>query len=68
MSRVTCHVSHVTCNVSHVTCKKKINTNNKNCGASWRRVCFQRGLPRLVFTDLGLVIKKSENILKTNDN
>ena len=36
---VTCHVSHVTCHVSCVT---------QSVGASRWRVCYQRGLPRLV--------------------
>ena len=26
----------------------------QSVGASWWRVCFQRGLPRLVFMDFGL--------------
>ena len=58
----TCHVSHVTCHVSRVTChlshviflfyiyifflRKKIGQSG---GASRWRVCYQRGLPRLVF-------------------
>ena len=32
-------MSHVTCHVSLVTCG----------GACWRRVCYQQGLPRLVY-------------------
>ena len=51
-----CHVSHVTCHVSCVTCHmshviffffyvKKIGQSG---GASRWRVCYQRGLPRLV--------------------
>ena len=53
MSRVTCHVSRVTCHMSHVTCHKKniyiyIKKNGKSGGASRLRVCYQRGLPRLV--------------------
>ena len=47
-----CHVSRVTCHMSHVTCKKHIKTKNNNKlqsgGASRSRVCYQRGLPRLV--------------------
>ena len=54
VSCVTCHVSPVTCHVSPVTCNflffiffilKKIGQSG---GASCRRVCYQRGLPRLV--------------------
>ena len=49
MSRVTCHVSHVTCHMSRVTKKKKkLKKNGKSGGASRWRVCYQRGLPRLV--------------------
>ena len=40
VSCVTCPMSHVKCHMSHVTCG----------GASWLMVCYQRGLPRLVFT------------------
>ena len=53
VSRVTCHVSPVTCHMSHVSChvsfffclRKKIGQSG---GASRWRVCYQRGLPRLV--------------------
>ena len=57
VSRVTCHVSRVTCHVSHVTCHmscvtKKVfffvEKNGKSGEASRSRVCYQRGLPRLV--------------------
>ena len=56
-----CHVSHVTCHVSHVTCYlSHVNVFfvclffflqqkfGKSGGASRGRVCYQRGLPRLV--------------------
>ena len=53
VSLVTCHVSPVTCNVSNVFVflvlffiSKKIGQCD---GASQWRVCYQRGLPRLVF-------------------
>ena len=46
VSRVTCHMSPVTCHLSHVTCHKKIGQSGE---ASRWRVCYQRGLPRLVF-------------------
>ena len=46
MSHVACHMSHVTCHMSHVRKKKK---NGQCGGAYWTRVCYQRGLPRLVF-------------------
>ena len=62
VSRVTCHVTCVTCHVSPVTCKKKIEEKieekkfkkyhakkiGQSGGASRWRVCYQRGLPRLV--------------------
>ena len=50
VSRVTCHVSRVTYLVSHVwghMSQKKIYFLY-SVGASWWRVCYQRGLPRLV--------------------
>ena len=64
VSRVTCHLSHVTCHMSPVTChmfylfiyfyffslKKKLQSG----GASRWRVCYQRGLPRLVFPRFSL--------------
>ena len=54
LSHVTCHLSHVTCHMSHVTCQsylyhfKKIGQSG---GASWWRVCYQRSLPRLVYSN-----------------
>ena len=58
VSCVTCHVSRVTCHLSPVTCHFFLKHFNiylyiyffyfkKNGGASWWRVCYQRGLPRL---------------------
>ena len=64
VSCVMCHVSRVTCRMSknfflHDFIKKKIKLNKKKYlllekngqsgGASWWRVCYQRGLPRLVY-------------------
>ena len=60
MSHVTYHMSCVTCDLSHVTCFlllfvfliKNICPSEKNgqtFGASWLRVCYQRGLLNLVF-------------------
>ena len=55
---VTCQVSHVTCHVSHVTCHILrvicpifciFLFFGQSSRASWLRVCYQRGLPRLVF-------------------
>ena len=44
---VMCHVSRVTCNVSHVTFFSSFFLQS---GEAYRlRVCYQRGLPRLVF-------------------
>ena len=48
VSRVTCHVSPVTCNFYLF---KKIY-NWQHGGDSHWRVCYQRGLPRLVFKQL----------------
>ena len=65
MSRVTCHMSCVTCHMSHVAChiSKKIYSYflfvflysffRQGGGASWWRVCYQRGLPRLVYSSYG---------------
>ena len=59
MSHVTCHMPHVTYHVSHFLlvccyekkCKKKLYIyffRGQFGGPSWWRVCYQRGLPRLV--------------------
>ena len=53
-----CHVSHVTCYASQV--KKKIQhflslkKIGQYGGPSWCRVCYQWGLPRLVFNRPGV--------------
>ena len=51
VSRVTCHVSHVMCHVSLVTCHMSHVTlfffGQSGEAYCWR-VCYQRGLPRLV--------------------
>ena len=59
VSHVTCHVSRVTCHVSnvkiifflHFPLKKKFVYKHiwQSSEASWWRVFYQRGLPRLVF-------------------
>ena len=58
MSHVTCHVSQVTCHVSHVMCHIFISIYiflllpllfRKSGEARCWRVCYQRGLPCLVF-------------------
>ena len=63
MSCVTCHVSRVTCHVSPVTCHLSKNyffdiliyiffyvkKMGQSGGAGRWRVCYQRGLPRLVY-------------------
>ena len=55
MSHVTCHMSHVTCHMSHVTCHMSRVTFFFiiifwQSGEAYRwRVCYQPGLPRLVF-------------------
>ena len=56
MSNVTCHVSRFTCNMSRVTCHMSFfflifsSSSFLQIGEVYRgRVCYQRGLPRLVF-------------------
>ena len=49
MSHVTCHVSCVTCHISCVTCFFCFFFGQSG-EAKRERVCYQRGLPRLVFT------------------
>ena len=55
MAHVRCHVSHVRCHMSGVTCKVSCvtcNIKNKIGQSDWAsrwRVCYQQGLPRLVF-------------------
>ena len=64
VSCVTCHMSHVTCHMSHVTCP--VSHVNLffifflgQSGAAYRwRVCYQRGLPRLVYNLNDFMIKK----------
>ena len=59
MACVTCHVSHVTCHVSHVMCHMSQLFNliffffflGQSGEAYQWRVCYQRGLPRLVLSD-----------------
>ena len=46
VSYVTCHISRVICHVSRVTCPSFFGQS----GEAYRwRVCYQRGLPHLVF-------------------
>ena len=58
-----CHVSRVRCHVSHVTYNffifKKIGLGG---GASWWRVCYQWGLPRLVFEILDIKVHNNLSI------
>ena len=47
VSHITCHMSHVKIIFSDI---KKSLKKSEQCGAaSWWRVCYQWGLPRLVF-------------------
>ena len=53
VSCVMCHLSHVTCHVSHVTCHILFFYFYfyflwQSGKVYWWRVCYQRGLPRLV--------------------
>ena len=56
MSRVTCQMSHVTCHMSCVTCQMshvKVLCFFLQIGeAYWWTVCYQRGLPLLVYNDI----------------
>ena len=54
MSYVVCHVSRVTCHVSRVTCHMPfffLFFSGQSGEAYWWRVCYQRGLRRLVYAD-----------------
>ena len=73
MSHVTCHVSCVTCHVSHVMCHMPILLFIYfflgQLGEAYRwRVCYQRGLPRLVFfhvsTKTDLFLEEEKKILQ----
>ena len=66
MSCVMCHVSCVTCQLSRVTCHMYFFSSVKKMGpsggASWWKVCYQRGLTRLVYivdTICGIFVKTS---------
>ena len=57
MLRVTCHVSRVICHMSRVTCHVShvvffLVFFGQSGEAYWWRVCYQRGLPRLVLGKL----------------
>ena len=62
MSHVMCHMSCVTCNGPHVTCHTSHITHNfiyfiyflQSGEVSRCRVCYQRGLPRLVYKSQSL--------------
>ena len=50
MSRVTCHVSHVMCHMSQFFLSIFLSIFFGQSGEAYRwMVCYQRGLPRLVF-------------------
>ena len=57
---VMCRVSHVTCHVSHVTI---INFYGQSGEAIRQRVCYQWGLPSLVFNVLLLPVPKVKSII-----
>ena len=77
VSRVTCHVSHVTCHESPVTCHLSPVTCHMSCviffnilkkigqsgGASWWRVGYQRGLPRLICICIQIISILIERVL-----
>ena len=59
-STLVCHMSYVRCQVSHARCHMSLYwffllLNLKSCRASWWRVCYQPGLPRLVLTQSNTV-------------
>ena len=64
MSGVRCQVSRVTCHVSHVMCHMYfflLLFFFSQSGEAYRlRVCYQRGLPRLVFTQMNLNLFKKD--------
>ena len=48
MAHVACHMSHVTCQLKFsITKKNKLKIGQRGGASRWR-VCYQRGLPRLV--------------------
>ena len=58
VSGVICQVSGARCQVSGVIFFYFINFFfGQSGGASRWRVCYQRGLPRLVFEDIGKTVK-----------
>ena len=69
VSCIRCHVSHVTCHMSCVTCQfffKFIYFFLGQLSEAYRwRVCYQRGLPRLVFfhvsTKTDLFLEEQKN-------
>ena len=57
---ISLHVPHVLCHMSHAACKNVIFLLiffSQSGGAIWQRVCYRRGLPRVVFR------KMSQNVL-----
>ena len=65
MSGVTCHVSHVTFHLSHVRFLLFIFFGRSGEAYLWR-VCYQRGLPRLVLRETATVLtlhNRSKSVL-----
>ena len=58
------HVSHVTCHMSGVT----LHVSLQRGGASWWRVCYQRGLPRLVYFPLLFHSYMFKSIVNSTNN
>ena len=55
MSRVTCHMSFITCHVSHVMCHMSsffFLFFFRSGSTYWWRVCYQRGLPFLIYLSM----------------
>ena len=67
VSCVTCHMSCFTFHLSLITCWRESVTCNQVCGVSQWRVCYQWGLPCLVFREggmfqTGLPIRSKPNV------
>ena len=62
VSRVRCHMSRVMCHVSHVRCHMYLFFFffffGQSGGAIRWRVCYQRGLPCLVFQTVGIIAER----------
>ena len=78
VSHVTCHISGVTCHMSCVTCHMSqffflfylfiyLFFGQSGEASRWR-VCYQRGLPRLVFSNMDLCARMTKSTLAKGQN